>query len=404
MADGRKKKPKGDGKKNELRKAVEAVHSSSSLGFLANKLLNVFVHNALNDIGTRETFRISVAEAAKLSGFNSNNTRILKLAARELREKTIEWDTLGKNGSWGVTSFLSEVKIANGIIEYSIPPTIRTLFSLGEGRAWAQINLDFVATFGSNLTLKLYENCVRYRGTGSTGAKTVAEWRGLLQANAAMYDEFRYLRRVIEQAIKEVNEKTDIQITADYIREGRSVAYICFYVTSIQHRLPDTVDSEILRRICSLGVPEKTGRKYIAEYEADYLEGNLALVEQRYKDGIITKNPAAYLKNALAEDYRVIKTALDLEREDELARKAAAEAAKVAAEKTEQERLQRRASDAKDKFDALKDDAQDTLIGEFSEHIRQTNSFLSKQIQKTGISGQMVLPVFNQWLADKFGL
>jgi len=44
------------------------------------------------------------------------------------------------------------------------------------------------------------------------------------------------------------------------------------------------------------------------------------------------------------------------------------------------------------------------LIGEFSEHIRQTNSFLSKQIQKTGISGQMVLPVFNQWLADKFGL
>lgn len=403
MADGNEKKTKG-GKKNELRKAVEAVHSSSSLGFLANKLLNVFVHNALNDIGTRETFRISVSESAKLSGFNSNNTRILKSAARELREKTIEWDTLGKNGSWGVTSFLSEVKIENGVIEYSIPPTIRKLFSLSEGRAWALISLDFVATFVSNTTLKLYENCVRYRGTGSTGAKTVAEWRGLLQANAPMYDEFRYFRRVIDQAIKEVNEKTDIQITADYIREGRSVVYICFYVTSIQHRLPETIDSEILRRICSLGVPEKTGRKYIAEHEADYLEGNLALVEQRYKDGIITRNPAAYLKKALADDYRVIKTNLELERENELARKAAAEAEKVAAEKVEQERLQRRASDAKAKFDALKDDAQDTLIGEFSEHIRQTNSFLSKQIQKTGISGQMVLPVFNQWLADKFTL
>jgi plasmid replication initiation protein len=396
------KKGKTD-RKNELRKAVEAVHSSSSLTFLASKLLNVLAHNALPTLESVETYRISIKETAKLAGFNSNNTMRLKDAARELKVRQIEWDTLGKNSSWGITSFLSEVEFINGVIEYSIPPKVRKLFSLEGGRAWAQINLDHIAEFSSIYTLKLYENCVRFKGTGSTGQKSVAEWRRLLQANTALYDEFRYFRREIERAMVEINETTDITLTADYIKEGRNVVAVCFYVALNQTVVPDNaVDSVLFNRICALGVSERTAKKYLANYDIEYLEGNLAIVEERFKQGIIKKNVAAYLNKALEDDYRVIKSKVEIEREENFARKQKAEVVAAAEEKAQQDRIIARMTQAKSMFDKTEPGDQDVLIDEFSEHIRSTNSFLAKQLQKTGVVGQLVLPVFHQWLADKF--
>lgn len=392
------------GKKNELRKAVEAVHSTSDLTFVANKLLNVFVHNALSTIETEETFRMTIVDAARGAGFNSKNTKFLKDAARELREKTIEWDTFGKDGSWGITSFISEVVFTNGVIEYSMPPTVRKLFSLVDGRLWALVNLDFAAEFSGNTTLKLYENCVRFRGIGSTGQRTVIAWRKALQLTTPTYDEFRYFRRAIEKAIKEVNEKTDIEIIPDYIREGRVVVAICFYVKSSTVSLSRFVDPELMRRICALGVTDRTARKYIREHEADYLEGNLSVVEQRYKAGVV-KSPAPYLKKALEEDFRVVKTEVEIAREAEQEKKAVDVAAAAASEKAAREKRQARKDEAEKVFQSLAEDEQDELIAEFFDFAKDSNKLLYTQLKKTGVAGSaLAAKAFNDWLADRFRL
>lgn len=392
---------------HEFRKAVEAVHSSSSLGFLAGKLLNVFVLNALEDLIEKDTFRISVKEAAELSGFNSKNIQCFKDAATELREKSIVWDILGKNTSWGNTSFLSEVKIENGVIEYSMPPTIRKLFTLEEGRAWAQINLTYVAKFTSIFTLRMYENCVRFKGTGSTGQRPVDKWRELLQAEAATYDDFRYFKRLIEKAIKEVNKETDLNVEPEYIKNGRQVVAICFYVTVkpfVKPLLPDYKGTDVLSRICSLGVTERVARKYVDTYELEYLMGNLEIVEQRYLAGTITKNPAAYLKKAFENDYRIKKTELELEREEEFIKKVADKKAEEEDAKEKVELFKMRNSIAMTRYESSAADDQDALIEKFSKHISETNSFMKKHLQKTGVSGSVIAPVFAEWLANEFGI
>lgn len=393
--------------RKELKKAVEAVHSSSRLGFLALKLLNVLVHNALKDIeSSKETYRITIANASSGCGFRSNDTKVLKSAARELQREQIEWDVTGQNPIWGVTSFLSEVIIRDGVIEYSMPPTVRKLFSLKEGRSWALLNLEFQTQFTSVFALKLYENTVRYKGTGSTGTKSISEWRKLLQAYAEVYNEFKYFKRdVIEKALKEVNELTDLIITANYIKEGRSVVAICFYIEP--KPLPPEADGanlnqDLLRRIEALGVTERTAKKYLFEYEQGYLEGNVAVVEERYRAGIIKTNPAAYLKRALEQDFREIKTELERQREEERARAAALEAKRAAEVEAGRAITSKKLDDAKQRFEQLDADNQDNEIGEFSEHIRATNSYLFKNLQKSGISSPSVYKEFIKWLAHKW--
>ena len=396
---------------NELRKAVEAIHSAGSLSLVANKLLNVFALNAYPNLSNCETFRISIAETSELAGFNSNNTRKLKSAARELRDTTIEWDVRDRNPEWGITSFLSEVRFYDGIIEYSIPPTVRKMFALGEGRAWALINLEVIQQIESNYSLRLYENCYRFKTTGTTGMREVAEWRLLLQANTALYDEFRYLRRKIEACIAEINKKTNITIKANYFKEGKSVRFISFDIQSKKKtRTPAVIDAVsfelidnpiIFQRLLDLGVTEVVARDYFESYEPSYLEGNLDVVEARFNDGVV-KNVTGYLQTALIKDFRILKPKKVIEAEKAKEIQTQLDACAEQENQARQYANKARSLQARERFDGLDSDEQDHLIELFTTESQQSYSFMYPKIIKSGVNGALVSPVFSLWLADKF--
>ncbi len=400
-----KKKPALPARK-ELKKAVEAVHSSSKLGFLALKLLNVMVHNALRDIDTNETYRIAIGAACVGCGFNSNDTKVIKTAAKELQREQIEWDVTGHNSVWGVTSFLSEVIIRDGVIEYSMPPTVRKMFSLKEGRSWALLNLEFQTKFTSVFALKMYENTARYKKLGKTGKKSVAEWRKLLQAHADIYDEFKYFKRdVIEKAIREVNDLTDITLTAEYIKEGRPIVAINIFIEPKKVIIEDAaIDSDILKRIMDLGISEKVAKKHIADYDYEYLLGNLEVVEEKYRSGGIKSSASAFFASALETDYRPIKTQLDKQKEVDQQRAAEAEAQIAEMERQEREAANKRTTETKTRYESLTNEEQDHEIAEFSEYLRVGNKFLYSHLQKNGIMSTMVFNDFILWLANKWGL
>jgi hypothetical protein len=76
---------------------------------------------------------------------------------------------------------------------------------------------------------------------------SVAELREMLGATAASYDVFKdFNKHVLQKAVKEINEVTDIIVTTENIRKGRSVDAIRFTVTEKNPHVISKEDAELL--------------------------------------------------------------------------------------------------------------------------------------------------------------
>ncbi len=87
---------------------------------------------------------------------------------------------------------------------------------------------------------------------------SVAELREMLGATAASYDVFKdFNKHVLQKAVKEINEITDIIVTTQNIRKGRSVESIQFTVTEKNPHILSKEDAELLSRDATEVVDEK---------------------------------------------------------------------------------------------------------------------------------------------------
>lgn len=159
----------------------------------------------------------------------------------------------------------------------------------------------------------------------------------------------------------------------------------------------------LVRRMIALGVLDKKARQYLTEYDYDYIDGNLTIVETRYSSGGI-ENPSSYLAVALREDYRVGETYRDAQtRETEVQRAKQEEKRKQAEQALQGELEDRRKQQeaARSRFDGLPGNEQKKLVDAFSDYLREANSFLFGQFVKSGLDGTKgVASEFAKWLCS----
>lgn len=220
----------------ELKKAASAIHIASKngrLSFLQRKIGNILLYNAYQDLLTKEIHSIRIRDLAENVGFNSNDYELLKTSLKQLRNIAIEWNVLNKDGKekWGVSSMIAEAQIENGVITYSYPPMLRKL--LYNPEIFARIDLRVQKRFSGNYALSLYENCYRFKSSGSTGVIPLDTWKKLIGVEAGgTYDVFKNLnRKIIKPAIEEINLVSDIYVTVEYIKDGRKVIGLQFDIT-----------------------------------------------------------------------------------------------------------------------------------------------------------------------------
>lgn len=161
------------------------------------------------------------------------------------------------------------------------------------------------------------------------------------------------------------------------------------------------IAASLMRRMMALGVIEKKAQQYLTEYDPDYIEGNLAIVEGRYSSGSI-ENPSSYLAKALREDYRVGETYREVQQREAETKRAVAEEKKqqqelIQREEAEAARIQKEV--ARKRFDDLPATDQVKLVDSFAQHLRETNSYLLSQFNKSGLDGfKGVANEFSLWL------
>ncbi|WP_321959265.1 replication initiation protein [Burkholderia cenocepacia] len=344
----------------ELRKHVATVHVGGDLGLLDRKLVNVLALNAYDELLTKKTHSIPVRIMSEMLGFDSKNTDALKKALKKITTTPIEFDLLHASGEsdWDVSTLLSHAGIKNGICTYEYSNWLAN--KLANPDIYLLININVQKQFNGAYALALYENCLRFKRTGSTGWISVEVWRKLLGAEASTYDEFKHFNgEVIKKAVKEVNTVSNIIVTPEYRRANRRVTDIRFLIeenpqASVYDGNDDTEhaairSSETYRRLRDLGIADRLATLWIQQ-EPDRAAKAVDYVEDKRRRNQIKGNVGGYLRTVFEGGSSLEVEVLpavgrasqsgvpDIERQSAAEERAAAISAAIKALSTEQRR------------------------------------------------------------------
>ena len=307
----------------ELKKHVGAIHVKGTLTLLQRKAVNALLLNAyheLPDESVRE-HSIRLADLARALGYNSNDHELLKDTIETLVETKVRWNVLDKDGQegWGVSGLLASAvtKPGAGTCQYAYSVHLRQL--LYNPAVYARINLAVQAQFTSQYALALYENCLRFIRTGSTGWLPVADWRGLLGVGDGQYRAYKALRQhVLAPAVQQVNSVGHIGIEMETRREGRKVADLRFIVRQGVPLLDEVAgdggegaddgrgggaaEADLGRRLAEFGL---TGGQveHASTFPVERVERNLAYVRGEIARGTRVGKLGAYTYRAVVEDW-----------------------------------------------------------------------------------------------------
>ena len=297
-----------------FKKAVGVVQvAMGKLGLLHRKIYNVLLANAYEGLGkNRAQFTIPVATLAEFAGFNSRDYQLVYDHCRELMQtevQTLDFDNKAKGGKTrkkrGATTLIADFDvIEGGTIQYGFSRKMAGLLYEPEKFIWMALSAQ--NRFDSKYELNLFENCLRYIGTGSTGFKDVSEWRDLLGATEPTYNEFKRLNSlVLKPATKGVNDKSGILVDPQFERDKRKVARIKFSVReNPQLSLLDYKEQSRMRETAAykaavaMGVEEVVVIHYIEAKGEHYVAEAIEYVKDKNP-----KNPAAYLAHAIRSGY-----------------------------------------------------------------------------------------------------
>ncbi len=309
-----------------LKKHVGLIHCENKLTLIQRKICNILLFNALDRINDQETHEISLQKLCSLVGYNSNDTKLIKDSIKSLISTVMEWNLLEDSKflneddypedaiTWNASSLLAGTSIKGGLICYSYSQQMKSVLSSLD--IYGRINLFVQAKFNSTYSLVLYENCVRFKAIHQTSWMPLSLFRSLMGVPEDKYPEFKeFKRNVINVAIKEINQKSDIYIELQFRKAGRSVSAIQFLISENEGYQPSfrklqraevntpayQQQSSLLEVLVSeFGLSDKQANQTVSSYANEYIIEKISLVKTKKN----IEHLGAYLLSALKKDYQ----------------------------------------------------------------------------------------------------
>lgn len=320
----------------DLKKHVAAIHSANKLSLVQRKIANALLFNAYKELATKEEHEIHIATLCDLIGYNSHEQRAIKNALISLISTVVEWNLVDKSridseGVWNASAIIADASLDGAICTYSYSPKMRQLLHRPE--MYGRLNMQVQARFKSSYGIALYENCIRYQNIHETPWFDMPMFRKLMGVDENKYPAFKdFRKRVIDIAVKEVNQHS--YMTIDYLlkKAGRKVVAIKFSIhnsnakTGIKNNateLNTNKESQSTESTCSINLESSVNialknefgfsqaqiDQAVGQYEESYIIEKINLVRdsKSYQEGKI-HNLAKYLQSALLDDYQAPKT------------------------------------------------------------------------------------------------
>ncbi len=313
--------------KNFLAKPTAIVHSSNDMSVTERKIFNILLRKARSSILNKATHSVDLSELIEQLGFkNYTNPIFFKESLLRLANHTIRLNLIGKDKKVKIESaisILSRVDVGLGKVHYTFSKEIINI--MAKPSIYAYINLDIQRLMSSKHSMALWEFCTEQLDSIKaenleTSAIPLASLKELLGAHGAAYNDFRYFKRdVIEKAINEVNNVSDLAIQAQYIREGRSIAKIKFNITrspivddNNQIVIPDCKESiiEVIHNSLEaqdleydaqeIGIIDGELQKLLKKYNREEVKKAIECLKKQIENKVKIRNKISYLYALLA--------------------------------------------------------------------------------------------------------
>lgn len=397
-----------------LKKHVNTIHCSNNLTLVQRKLFNALLFNAYHDMPDKSKYQVPVKKLCSLIGYDSRDYKKLRKSILDLITTAIEWNVIDQadgeqKDKWRASAIVSAAKIEDGICTYEFSSVMRELLHTPE--IYGKIDIKLMIQFKSSYGLALYENCIRFQGIAQTQWFSVNVFRKLMGIPDGYYQNFCDLKkRVLDIAVKEVNEHSPINVIPELKRVNKKVTSIRFKLSNKDTSLTNGLDAKvdilgvhivnILRAEFNLSTEALTD--ILQNYEVDYIEEKVNLIKQSesFKIGKI-RDLAAYLAGALKRDYQPGKSsqiALAESRKE-------FESRELEERRRQDENIKTTVKKQRKKVDKylseISEEDRDNLMKKFENYIKETDSFYTyKKYKEMGMDSPAVQAMFTSFVTD----
>ncbi|WP_180044720.1 replication initiation protein RepM [Acinetobacter sp. YH16039] len=187
--------------------------------------------------------------ASRFDVSNSGAYKALKEAVNNLFDRQFSFKEPDKQGNLGVvrSRWVSRIKYidATATLEVTFAPDVVPLITRLE-QHFTSYQLKQVAQLTSKYAIRLYEMLIAWRATGKVPEIELSEFRNRLGVGDNEYTAMNNFKsRVLEPAIKQINEHTDIVTTYEQHKKGRSITGFSFKFKQKQIRTEAKKDKNI---------------------------------------------------------------------------------------------------------------------------------------------------------------
>lgn len=403
-----------------LLKPTATIHVGNKLSFIERKMFNAIIWHSQQKIRlAKNADTLSIGLLLSLIGLErSKNMDVIRDAIKTLTTTPIIWNTLKKDRStdWGICTFLAGAEISGGRLRYVLNPLL--VEKVDSPTIFAKIQLLVQTQFSSQYSLALYEFMIDERcRSGNPKTHEVRASLDTLRHVLHFDGPYKHLNNdVLKPCVREINEHSDLFLTYQPEKNGRSVVAILFSIerAAVQIPLPlvdmDIVTSDegdvllekdiLILSLVNKGLSRIAAIKLVETYDGDRIRGNIAYVEKECGAGKV-KNPPAFLLRAIEEDYRPKKTPEELHKEDVAATDSALHEERRKYEALEREWNKYREKRVRERFAALFPVEQDAKRQAFVATLPATNSIVFMQYKKEGFGSRLVETEFFASLRDE---
>lgn len=223
--------------KNLVVKDNALINASYNLELVEQRLILLAIVEArASGKGVSPNNSLAVTAGSYMNHFNTDRNasyKALKEACNKLFERQFSFIEKTEKGDKVVrTRWVSRVAYVehSATVELIFAPDVAPLITLLE-RNFTSYELEQVSELNSKYAVRLYEVIIAWRSTGKTPLIKISELRERLGVLDNEYVELKNLKaRVIDFAVKQINERTDITITYEQHKEGRKIVAFTFTI------------------------------------------------------------------------------------------------------------------------------------------------------------------------------
>lgn len=221
-------------KKDLIVKDNSLINASYYLDLVEQRLILLAIIEArkLDQQPNEELYIYAQSYASHFDVSLSNAYKVLNIACKNLFERRFSYQRIGKSGDVEtvVSRWVQRAVYAEngGYIAIKFSDDVMPLITKLE-KHFTSYELEQVKDLTSIYAIRLYELLVQWRGKGKTPQIKLSELRNKLGILESEYDRIaNFKAKVLDFAISQINEHTDITATYEQHKQGRIITGFTF--------------------------------------------------------------------------------------------------------------------------------------------------------------------------------